>query len=115
MTSYPLPFKCQQLAYIAGDQNSHGNPDAQWADGIERDCFWWDPQSQAVPAPPTPGTRALADRCIVLDSTVAVDHRDKFVVNGREFTVTDGLPEDYNHGPFGFSPDRIIVALKWVG
>ncbi|SHX09657.1 hypothetical protein [Mycobacteroides abscessus] len=114
MTSFPLPFKCEQHAYIPGADNSHGNPDVQWAEPVERDCFWWEPDSTETPTPPTAGTRALADRYLAVDAAVAVDHRDKFTVNGQEFTVT-GLAQDFNHGPFGFSPDRLVIELKWVG
>ncbi|MDM2036074.1 hypothetical protein PP334_19380, partial [Mycobacteroides abscessus] len=64
--------------------------------------------------PPTGGERVVADLVLVVDVAVPVDHRDKFTVEGREFEVI-GIPEDYNHGPWGFSPDRLVVALKWVG
>jgi len=114
MTDFPLPFKCDQLAYIPGDENSHGNPDEQWAAPVERDCFWWDPSSTEIPMSPTAGSRAVADRYLVVAASVTVDHRDKFTVNGHEFTVS-GLPEDFNHGPFGFDPDRLVIELKWVG
>ncbi|SKF90789.1 hypothetical protein [Mycobacteroides abscessus] len=114
MTSFPLPFKCEHLAYVPGAENSHGNPEGDWAEPVERDCFWWDPSSLEMPTPPTGGTRVVADRYLVVDSSGPVDHRDKFKVNGHEFTVI-GLPQDYNHGPFGFSPDRLVIELKWVG
>jgi hypothetical protein len=51
---------------------------------------------------------------LIVDSAVAVGHRDRFTVDGREFEVI-GLPKDYNHGPFGFDTDRLVVELKWRG
>lgn len=70
----------------------------------------------------------MVDLVLVIDSTAAVDHRDRFTIAGlttpvdrdghivleaKVFTVV-GLPKDYNHGPFGFAPDRVVVGLKWV-
>ena len=53
------------------------------------------------------------DLVLVLDSAVTVDHRDKFTVEGKKFEVV-GLPKDFNHGPWGFSPDRLVIELKAV-
>jgi len=111
----PLPFTCSHRRYIEGDANSHGNPIESWANGIPRQCFWWDPTSAEMPTPPTAGTRVTADRFLVLDASVSVDYRDKFTFDGGHEFQVQGLPKDYNHGPFGFKPNRLIIELKWVG
>lgn len=115
---FPLPFTCQHEAYTPGVEDDHGNTVPGWLDPVAVSCVWWSPQTQDAstePAsPPTGGDRVTWDLVLVLDSAVAVDHRDQFTVEGKKFEVI-GLPKDFNHGPFGFSPDRLVVELKWVG
>lgn len=111
----PLPFTCSHQGYIGGAINSHGNPIDSWGSGVVRQCFWWDPASAEASTPPTAGIRVTADRVLVVDASVSVDYRDKFTFDGGyEFRV-QGLPKDYNHGPFGFTPNRLVIELKWVG
>lgn len=111
---FPLPFTCQHEAYTPGVEDDHGNTVPGWLPQVEVACFWWDPSSTEPDLPPTGGDRVVADRVLVVDSVVTVDHRDRFTIEGRKFEVS-GLPKDYNHGPFGFSPDRLVIELKWVG
>ncbi|WP_423487896.1 hypothetical protein [Mycobacteroides sp. PCS013] len=111
---FPLPFTCLQERYTAGDENAHGNATPGWAEPVPRSCVWWSPASHDPAQPPTGGERVIADLVLVVDVAGPVDHRDKFTIEGRRFEVI-GIPEDYNHGPWGFSPDRLVVALKWVG
>ena len=111
---FPLPFTCQHESYTPGVEDDHGNTVPGWLDPVPVACVWWDPSSTEPDLPPTGGDRVVADRVLVVDSALTVDHRDKFTVDGRQFEVI-GLPKDYNHGPFNFSPDRLVVELKWVG
>ncbi|MFV8169831.1 hypothetical protein [Mycolicibacterium peregrinum] len=64
----------------------------------------------------------LVDVVLVVDSAVTVGHLDRFTIPDLLNSEGDpmrldvvGLPKDYNHGPFGFSPDRVVVELKAVG
>ena len=111
----PLPFTCQHAVYtpeVALDD--HGNAVAGWADGVAVSCFWW-PGGTAEPfGTPTGSEQATADLTLVVDSTVVVDHQDRFTVNGKTFEVF-GLPKEYDHGPFGYTPGTQAVELKWVG
>ena len=109
---FPLPFTCQHEPYTAGAEDDHGNIEPQWGSPVARQCCWWCPSSTEPATPPTGGDRVTADLVLVLDSAVSVDHRDRFTVDGKRFEVV-GIPKDYNHGPFGFSPDRLVVELKW--
>lgn len=111
---FPLPFTCSHERYTAGDENTHGNATPGWAQPVPVSCVWWTPASSEPGQPPTGGERVIADLVLVVDVAVPVDHRDKFTVEGRKFEVI-GIPEDYSHGPWGFSPDRLVIALKWVG
>lgn len=114
MADTPLPFTCHHEVYTAGAKDGNGNPKPGWAPPVPRECFWWDPDSTEPVQGPTGGQNVIADRVLVIDAAVAVDHRDRFAMGTTKFTV-DGLPKDYNHGPFGYNPNRIIVALKKVG
>lgn len=130
---FPLPFTCLHEVYTPGVEDEHGNTVPGWLDPVSVACVWWSPQTQDAstePASaPTGGDRATLDLVLVVDSAVSVDHRDKFAIEGLATPVDQGgqivlvpkvfevvgLPKDYNHGPFGFSPDRLVVELKWVG
>jgi hypothetical protein len=100
--------------YAAGAEDEHGNIEPTWADPVTVACFWWSPSSAEPSSAPTGGDRVTADVVLVVDSAVAVDHRDRFTVDGKRFEVI-GLPADYDHGPFGFAPNRRVIDLKWVG
>lgn len=110
----PLPFTCQHEQYSAGQEDDHGNVTSGWATPVPTPCVWWTPSSAEPNSSPTGGDRISVDAVLVVDSSVQVDHRDKFTVDGRVFEV-EGLPKDYDHGPFGFAPGRRVVELKWVG
>lgn len=125
---FPLPFTCKHEVYRPGEEDVHGNDVPTWLPAVSRACAWWAPSASEPAQSPTGGDRVIADVVLVLDSAVAVDHRDRFTIAGltapvdhdgqivlepKVFTVV-GLPKDYNHGPFGFSPDRLVVELKAV-
>lgn len=77
--------------------------------------------SQEPALGPTGGDRVVADVVLVVDSAVSVSHLDHFMIsevldtsgNPARLEVI-GLPKDYNHGPWGFSPDRLVIELKAV-
>lgn len=113
MADTPLPFTVQHEVYTPGPKDANGNPKPGWASAVARACFWWDPASTEPLQGPTGGSTAIADRVLVLDAAVAVDHRDRFVWGSQRYEV-NGLPKDYNHGPFGYTPNRVVVELKGV-
>lgn len=119
MRPTPLPFTCLRGAYTAGVEDSHGNTVPGWADSVPVACFWWSPTSsepgyQFRSSPNAGSDQVMVDITLVVDSALAVDHRDRFTVDGHDFEVV-GLPKDYDHGPFGFAPNRRVIELKWVG
>lgn len=118
MNLFPLPFTCQHEAYIPDSEDEHGNTIPDWLDPVDVASFWYSPETQNASSEPlsgpTGGDRVIMDMVLVVDSTVTVDHRDKFTVEGKKFEVI-GLPKDFNHSPYGFSPRRLVVELKWVG
>lgn len=108
----PLPFTCQHETYTAGEVNAHGNRAPGWSGPVAVSCVWWSPSSSEPHEPA--GDRVTVDVVLVVDSALVVDHRDRFVIDGRRFDVV-GLPKDYEHGPFGYSPKRRVIELKWAG
>lgn len=111
---FPLPHTCQHEVYQEGVLDAHRNPLKSWRAPTPRNCVWWTPEASETLHAPIGGDRVRVDLVLVLDESVSVDHRDKFTVEGRQFEVI-GLPQDYNHGPFGVSPGRLVVELRWTG
>jgi len=114
MTGFPLPFECSHEHYQAGAQDDHGNTVPTWATPAVRECFWWSGESTEASAVPSGSDQARVDCTVVLDVSVPVDHRDRFTVDDRKFEVV-GLPKEWDHGPFGFAPNRQVVELRFVG
>ena|SRR6476620_6510880 len=110
----PLPFTCQQESYTAGVTDDYGNESPGWADPVEVPCFWWSDTSTEPRSAPSGGSLVAVDLCLVVDSALVVDHRDRFTVKGKRFEVI-GLPKDFDHGPFSYQPNRQVLELKWVG
>lgn len=118
---FPLPFTCLHEAYTPGVEDEHGNTTPGWLDPVSVACVWWAPSSQEPALGPTGGDRVVADVVLVVDSAVSVSHLDHFMIsevldtsgNPARLEVI-GLPKDYNHGPWGFSPDRLVIELKAV-
>lgn len=119
----PLPLTALHGVYTAGVTDGHGNTVPGWSDSVPVPCFWWSGTSSgrggsgASGEPlgsPTGSDQVAVNITLVIDSDVAVDHRDRFTVDGHDFEVV-GLPKDYDHGPFGFSPNRRVVELSWIG
>jgi len=115
---FPLPFTCLWESYTPGEEDGHGNTTPGWADPETVPCAWWPVSSEEPAGPPTGSERVVAELALVINVTVAVDHRDRFTVNadgtgGKRYEVT-GLPKNFNYGLFGFSPNRQVVELRMV-
>ncbi len=110
----PLPFTCSHEHYQAGVEDDWGNTEPEWAAPVTVPCFWWLPESTEPAVPDSGGVRTAVDVVLVVDSELVVDPKDYFTIDGRRFEVI-GLPKDYDHGPFGYQPNRKPIELKWVG
>src|SRR6478735_4508459 len=110
----PLPFTCQREAYTAGVTDDYGNESPGWADPVAVQCFYHPGATTEPRSAPTGGSLVTVDLSLFVDSALVVDHRDRFVVEGRTFEVI-GLPKNWDHGPFSYHPDRQVLELKWVG
>lgn len=113
---FPLPFTALHGVYTADEmvKDDHGDTVTGWADAVPVPCFWWSGASMEPLGTPTGSEQVSVDLTLVVDSALEVDHRDRFTVDGHVFEVV-GLPKDFDHGPFGFSPNRRVIELKWVG
>lgn len=115
VTLFPLPFTCQHERYVKGIKDADGNEIPDWAIPVVVQCVWWPEDSQRQFGDESVSNeQASIDLNLVVDSSVVVDQRDRFTVDGRPFEVV-GLPQDYDHGPFGFRPNRKLLKLRWVG
>lgn len=115
MSEVPLPFTCLHHVYTdSAGEDDYGNDKPGWLPPVVLACFWWSPTSTESTGAPTGGTAPSVDTVLVIDSAVSVDHRDKFTVDGVVFEVI-GLPRDFNHGPYGYRPNRHVIELKWMG
>lgn len=122
---FPLPFTCQHEVYTPGVEDDHGNTVPGWLDPVPVACVWWSPNTESASTEPllgpTGGNRVVADVVLVVDSSVRVSHRDRFIIDDLVDTQGNpvrleviGLPKDFNHSPYGFSPNRLVVELKAV-
>lgn len=121
MSLIPLPFTALHSAYT-GDPDTiddDGNAIVDWSDPVPVPCFWWsgdttEPGYQFRGSASAGSDQVSVDVTLVVDVDLQVDHRDRFTVSGHDFEVV-GLPKEWDHGPFSFSPRRQVIELKWIG
>lgn len=107
---FPLPerFTVTHEARLEGVEDSQGNPVEGWAAPVVVPVYGWGPPSpDAETRPEMTGVRRDLD---VYCRTGFAGPRDRVTVDGTRFEVV-GYPEDFNHGPFGFTPG-FRVSLK---
>jgi hypothetical protein len=105
---YPLTQTIGHAVYAAGAVDSHGNPAASWAAPVDVWVYGYGPRGDSTePA----GTQVIVG-LEVYAPRMAVDARDRFVVDGKTYEV-DGEVGDWTKGPFGFTPG-LTFALKRV-
>ena len=83
-----------------------------WADPVELPVYAIAPPVQDdITRPERTGFTHVLD--LYMKSSPS-GHRDKFVVNGVEY-FAEGVPDDFNFGPFGFRPGVRVRLMKAVG
>jgi hypothetical protein len=109
--SIPLPWVVGVAPYVAGAEDLHGNPADTWGTPVATAAFWWTPTATE---PAIAGhDRLIVSRVLVVDSATPIGPRDRVTMPGGVFEV-DGHAEDYDHGPFSYSPNRKPINLKRV-
>lgn len=109
MVSFPTPFTVQRIRRTLSGENALGQPiytDSSASVAV----YGWQPASQEERY-----TAALSGRTVselkLLSPTGDFRSSDAVIVNGVAYEV-DGEVEDYNHGPFGFSPGFTVGLRK---
>lgn len=109
--TFPLAQTVQHLPFVAGVEDSHGNPIGSWDTPVEVAVYGW--ASPTSTEPKLAGhDRVIVDVEMFAPSTWPGHARDRVTVAGATFEVI-GEPEDYNHGPFGWEPG-VVVNLQLV-
>ena len=108
---FPARHTVQQLRYEQGGTDAHGNPVDGFASPEDVQVYGW-----SVPQSDEPGVsgqdRVIVDVKLFAPESVTVTHRDRFVLPTGTYEVS-GEVEDYNHGPFGWTPG-VVVNLRRV-
>lgn len=105
MTVFPAPHSVQRIRRTQTGENALGQP--IYTDSVTSVAVYgWQPTSQEERY-----TAALAGRTVsdlkLLSPTGDFVSSDAVVISGVTYEV-DGEIEDYNHGPFGFTPGFVI-------
>lgn len=100
--------------FLRGALDAHGNPTKAWADAVTVLVHGWHTGQSEEPQI-SGHERLRVDGQVVAPETWRPDPRDKVVIPGvGEFYII-GLPEDHNHGPFGFRPGLMINIQRVTG
>ena len=112
--SFPLPFTLGLRRYAGVDVDEHNNEVEVWAPPVKQAAAFYLADS-TEPASPGNAQRLVADAIAFVDISVAVKPHDHVVIPelGGEFDV-EGLPQNWNYGPWGYQPDRLVLALRRV-
>lgn len=113
MVAFALPHIVQHLAYAGQERNERGNLIDVWADPVGVPSFW---HTGPTHEPQIAGhERVRVDAKVYVSASLPVGPRDKFILPGvdGDFEV-EGEPENYEHGPFGFTPGVVVVNLRKV-
>ena len=105
---FPERFTVKHSARSSGSVDSHGNPVESWSSPVDVKVYGWGPPSPDVETrPELSGVKIVLD---VFCKTAFCGPGDRVTVGGILYDVV-GHPEDFNHGPFGFTPGY-RVSLK---
>lgn len=115
MTFLPPPSQViGHRVFGAGEEDAHGNVEKGWADPVDVLVHAW--HTGQSEEPQVEGhERVRVDGQVIAPSTWMPDPRDRVTLPGvpGEFLII-GVPEDYDHGPFGWSPGVRMVNIQKV-
>lgn len=107
-------WSVQVLPYEGTTEDRFGNETKTWDEDNPRTemVYGWAPPARTTASTETNTWRdaVTADLSVYAPPSFTVDPLDRMVVDGKTYEV-DGEVEDYNHGPFGFTPG-VVVNLK---
>lgn len=114
MPAYPTPYVVQRHAYRGEvERDSHGNPVPSWEPPVDVAVYGW-----AVPASAEPKLAGRERVTVTLELFAPPETPsqplDRWAVSGELYDAV-GEVEDYNHGPFGWTPGVVINLTRWEG
>jgi hypothetical protein len=107
---YPLAQTVGHVRYHSETEDDHGNPVARYHPERTRMVYGYGPRTVST----EPGGTQVIEGLDMFAPLFAVDHRDRFVVDGRTHVV-EGDVSDWTHGPFGFKPGQVIHLKRVEG
>lgn len=114
MTAFlPLAETVGHRVFTSGTPDAHGNVTKGWAEPVDVDVYGW--HTGQSEEPQIEGHERLrVDGQVLAPESWRPGSMDKVVLPGveGEFSIV-GVPEDYNHGPFGFTPG-VVVNLQRI-
>ena len=108
MPFLPAAKPVQVLAFSGAAEDDYGNETPGWGAPVTRYVYGWAPAGSLE----VNGWRhtVTAELSVFAPPDFEVTSKDRMVVDGDTFEV-EGLVEDYNNGPFGFTPG-VVVNLR---
>jgi len=112
---FPTPYTVGVRMYGEAGDDGFGNPVESWSDPVDVPVYGVAPGTPGEDY--EPGRIASNIPMVVIgpsSSLADVSARDLIVWAGKEYEV-DGVPEDFDHGPFGFEPGCRIRMIRVEG
>lgn len=112
---FPTPFTVDLRVYSSGEEDAWGDGEPTWAEPEDRAVYGWAPagtsEEQDAGRNPTQIDLQVFGPAASLDD---VKPRDRMIVAGDLYEV-DGERENFNYGPFGFTPGVRVNLKRVVG
>lgn len=123
---FPTPYTVQWCAFVAGAEDSYGNPVDAWADPVDVKVHGWAPPSADGVAIEQGRAPIERDKDLYVPPGTASGPRDHWILPGEPATDCPthpdvacfeqvGYADDFTKGPFGYTAGLRINLLRVVG
>lgn len=113
---FPTPWAVLVHEATDGAEDAHGNPVRTWVPRPNPDpVYGWGPPSTGRTGEPFEANRNVieTDLEVYTPPTFTCRAIDRIEVNGLMYDVV-GEVEDFNHGPFGFTPGNRVSLKRYT-
>ena len=111
---FPTPWSVTVHPFSSGPElDAHNNPTEGFGDDRTEPVYGWAPAGTTEPLEVNRDS-VTWDLDLMVSPTFAASARDEITANGVRYQIV-GVLEDFNHGPFGFTPGGRIALRKVVG
>lgn len=114
MSPFPAPFTVQTMEFQKTGMDSHGNPVQSWDNPQPQRVFGWAVANSAQPKY-VGADRTIVDVELYVPPGFTAGPRDRITVPPGWLFEVVGYPEDYNHGPFNWSPGLVVNLVRVEG